>query len=309
MIRKSLARAFALLLLAVPLPETSAAELIVQKVTNGVYAIVGELAQRSPANLGNNATYGFVVTDEGVVLIDAGGSYQGAARIEAAIRSVTDKPVVRVINTGGQDQRWLGNDYFQRKGAEIIAAAATVADQKARADRQREVLDRLVGKTGMAGTREAHADRTFVDKLEITVGDVQFHLRHVGPAHTPGDTLVWLPRPKVVFSGDVVYVERMLSVGSVSDSRGWIEAFDAMAVLQPAYIVPGHGPVTDLKRARADTRDYLIALRQGVRELLDSGGGLESVSRIDQSRFRYLKFYADLKGPNAHRVYREMEWE
>lgn len=309
MFKKSLPRAFALLALVVPVLETTAAELIVQKVTDGVYAIVGELAQRSPSNLGNNATFGFVVTDEGVVLIDAGGSKQGAAQIEAAIRSVTDRPVVLVINTGGQDQRWLGNDYFRQKGAQIVAAAATVADQKARADRQRETLERLVGKKGMAGTREVHADRTFEDRLDITVGGIQFHLRHVGPAHTPGDTLVWLPQSRVVFSGDVVYVERMLTVGSVSNSRGWIKAFETMAALQPRYIVPGHGPVTDLRQATADTYNYLVALREGVQKLIDSGEGLESVSRVDQSRFRYLKFYDDLKGPNAHQVFREMEWE
>jgi glyoxylase-like metal-dependent hydrolase (beta-lactamase superfamily II) len=286
-----------------------ASPLSVQKVTDGVYAIVGELAQRSSANLGNNATFGFVVTNEGVVLIDSGGSYKGAARIDAAIHRVTKEPVVLVINTGGQDQRWHGNDYFKRQGAKIIAAVATVADQKARAGRQLEVLENLVGKQGMAGTREIYADRTFQDKLDITVGGVQFQLRQIGPAHTPGDTFVWLPQTKVVFSGDIVYVERMLTVGSVSNSKGWIHAYETLAALQPAFIVPGHGHVTDLKQARADTYDYLVALRLGVNDLLESGAGLESVSRIDQSRFRYLKFYNELKGPNAHRVFREMEWE
>lgn len=281
----------------------------VQKVTEDVYAIIGEIGQRSPENLGNNATYGFIVTQEGVVLIDAGGSYKGAQKIHQAINRITDKPIVMVINTGGQDQRWLGNDYFKQRGAKIVAAKATVADQKARVNRQLTSLERLVGKKGMQGTRDVYADETFNTKFERTIGGVQLQLHSPGTAHTPGATYVWLPRKNVVFTGDIVYVERMLSVNSVSISSSWVKVFEAVAALQPAKVVPGHGHVTDLKRARADTYDYLVALRQGVSELIEQGMGLESVSKIDQSRFQYLKFFDSLKGPNAHQVFQEMEWE
>ena len=100
--------------LVMPFGQPSADEkLELQKVTADVYAIVGELGNRTAKNLGNNATFGFVITAEGVVLIDSGGTYQGAQEIDRLIKSVTDKPVVRVINTGGQDHRWLGNGYFK----------------------------------------------------------------------------------------------------------------------------------------------------------------------------------------------------
>jgi len=287
----------------------SADGLEVQKVTKDVYAIVGEIGQRSPENLGNNATYGFVITTEGIVLIDAGGSYKGAQLIHQAIQRITDKPIVMVINTGGQDQRWLGNDYFKQQGAKIIASEATVKDQKARVSSQLSSLDRLVGKKGMEGTRDVYADQVFPEKIEMTVGGVRFQLHNPGQAHTPGDTYVWLPESKVVFTGDIVYIDRILSVSSVSKSSSWLKAFEFIAALQPTYLVPGHGHVTDLKRARADTYDYLTALRQGVAELIEQGMGLESVSKIDQSRFQYLKFFDELKGPNAHQTFQEMEWE
>lgn len=286
-----------------------AGELEVQKVTNDVYAIIGAIGQRDPDNLGNNATFGFIVTKDGVVLIDSGGSRKGAQRIHRAIQRVTDKPVKIVINTGGQDQRWLGNDYFRKLGARIIASEAAVTDQKARVDDELSTLDRLVGKKGMAGTRPVYADDTFTTRRELTIGGVRLQLHNPGVAHTPGDTFVWLPQQQVMFSGDIVYVERMLAISSVSKSKSWIKVFEAMAALQPAHLVPGHGHATDLKQARADTYDYLVALRQGVADLMERGLGLESVSKIDQSKFAYLKFYDDLKGPNAHAVYREMEWE
>ncbi|PIP97241.1 MAG: MBL fold metallo-hydrolase, partial [Rhodobacterales bacterium CG18_big_fil_WC_8_21_14_2_50_71_9] len=81
----------------------------IQPVTDGVWALVGEKQQRSADNLANNATFGVVVTGDGVVLIDPGGSWRGAAEIDAAIATLTGQPVRVVIDTGGQDHRWLGN--------------------------------------------------------------------------------------------------------------------------------------------------------------------------------------------------------
>ncbi len=82
-----------LLVLVLPFSQSWAdGELKLQQVTEDVYAIVGELGNRSADNLGNNATFGFVVTSEGVVLIDPGGTYRGAQRIDLFIKSVTDQP-------------------------------------------------------------------------------------------------------------------------------------------------------------------------------------------------------------------------
>jgi len=89
----------------------------IQKVAENVYAVVGPLDQRSAENLANNATFGVVVTDEGVVLVDTGGSWLGAEALHATVREITDQPVKFVINSGGQDHRWIGNDYWQQQGA------------------------------------------------------------------------------------------------------------------------------------------------------------------------------------------------
>jgi glyoxylase-like metal-dependent hydrolase (beta-lactamase superfamily II) len=286
-----------------------AAGLEVQRVTEDVYALVGELGQRSPQNLGNNATFGVIVTKDGVVLVDPGGSHAGARAIEAALRTVTHKPVLLVINTGGQDHRWLGNGYFKSKGARLVASKAAVADHRARARDQLIMLDTLVGAKGMAGTTPVYADETFEEGKELTVGGTKLVLRHAGPAHTPGDSFVWLPQKKVVFAGDIVYVERLLGVGAESKSGSWVRVFKEMAALEPAHVVPGHGHATTLARARADTYDYLVMLRSGVRELIELGRGIEEVGALDQSRFTHLKVYEELKGRNAQQVYQEMEWE
>jgi glyoxylase-like metal-dependent hydrolase (beta-lactamase superfamily II) len=286
-----------------------AAPLQVQKVTDGVYALVGDIGQRSPENFGNNATFGVIVTNDGVVLVDPGGSYNGAKQIHEAVRSIADKPVRLVINTGGQDHRWLGNGYFKARGARLVASKAAVADQRARLTDQLIGLNRLVGEKLVAGTEPVYADETFEDHRELEVGGVRLVLRHAGTAHTPGDSFVWLPQKRVVFAGDIVYVERLLVVTPESRSQSWIKAFEEMAALKPEHVVPGHGSATTLARARADTCDYLVALRTQVKAFMDDGGEIFDVGKIDQSRFKHIKLFDELKGRNAQQVFQEMEWE
>ena len=280
-----------------------------QPVTDNVYAIVGELGNRSPDNLGNNATFGLVVTDDGVVLIDSGGTHAGARQIDSLIQSVTDKPVVRVINTGGQDHRWLGNGYFKAQGAQIIASEAAVDDQKARTRDQLILLGNLVGEDAVRQTEPVYADTTFVERFEFELGGKVFELHHAGQAHTPGDSYVWLPQQQVMFSGDIVYVERMLGVGSQSNSRSWLKVFETMAAHNPGHLVPGHGHATDLARATRDTYDYLVYLRESVADFMESGGDMSAIGKVNQARFDYLRNFEQIAGRNAQQVFTEMEWE
>lgn len=290
-------------------PCLAANTLELQKVTNNVYAIVGELGNRSPENLGNNATFGFVVTSAGVVLIDSGGTYQGAHKLYEQIKRVTDQPVVKVINTGGQDHRWLGNGYFKQHGAEIIASASAVRDQKARTQDEFFMLGNLVGVKGLKGTNAVYANKTFDKTLQFSLGGTKFEIVHRGPAHSPGDSFVWLPQQQVMFSGDIVFTERMLGILDHSSSKGWVNAYRAMASYKPKYLVPGHGHVTTLAQANKDTYDYLIFLRQAVAKFMKAGGDISEVNKIDQSKYKYLLNYKTLAGRNAQRVYSELEWE
>ncbi|MCP5436902.1 MAG: MBL fold metallo-hydrolase [Chromatiaceae bacterium] len=299
----------ALLLLLVVPAAYAAPDLQVQKITDSVYALVGPFGNRSAENLGNNATFGFIVTDEGVILIDAGGGYLGAEAIQSAIADVTTQPVKIVVNTGGQDHRWLGNGYFKEHGARIIASRRAVEDQKARARDQLMVLDNLVGLKGMEGTTPVYADEVFDDRLDIALGGVRLELHHVGQAHTPGDLFAWLPAQSVMFSGDIVYIGRMLGIMPHSNSRSWIETFNAMAGFGPSVVVPGHGPASTLDQARADTLDYLVTLRNKISIFMEAGRGIEEVGTLDQSAFAHLVSYDELKGRNAQQVFQEMEWE
>lgn len=125
------AGALALLLAFVALGAT-AVEVRFERVAENVYAHVGDIGGRSVANEGLNANIGLVVTPAGAVLIDSGATFNSARDSHTAVRRVTGQPVRWVINTGGQDHRWLGNGYFQAQGAELIAHAAAVPDMRSR---------------------------------------------------------------------------------------------------------------------------------------------------------------------------------
>lgn len=280
-----------------------------KQIENDVYAIIGPLGNRSPENYGNNATFGFVITSDGVVIIDSGGTYKGAAEIHTLIKSVTDQPVKIVINSGGQDHRWLGNGYFKNQGARIIASSKAVADQKTRSQDQFIMLGNLVGDAGLQNTEAVYADETFDESLNFTLGKTKFEVHHAGQAHTPGDSFIWLPQQRIVFSGDIVYVQRMLSISPASNSKSWVTAFEAMAALKPRVVVPGHGHVSNLQEATAHSYDYLVFLRQTVADFMEAGRGIEDIGKLDQSKFSFLLNYENLKGRNAQRVYEELEWE
>ncbi|PLX38520.1 MAG: MBL fold metallo-hydrolase [Hyphomicrobiales bacterium] len=278
------------------------------KVADNVYAFVGELGQRSPTNFGNNATFGLIVTADGAVLVDPGGSWKGAEELDKAVGAVTDQPVKIVIDTGGQDHRWLGNGYWRAKGATIIASDAAIADQHDRVSMQFTMLTQLLGGE-LAGTEAAYADTTFAENHTLTLGGTTIEIHHPAPAHTPGDSFVWLPAENIVFTGDIVYVDRLLGVMDHSSSKGWIEAFDAFAALDPAHVVPGHGHPTTLEKARAETYDYLKNLRARIGEHLESGGDMIGAPKVDQSAFSGLAQFDALAGRNAQAVFAEMEFE
>ncbi|MEZ5673770.1 MAG: MBL fold metallo-hydrolase [Thalassovita sp.] len=285
------------------------AEMTVTQITADSFALVGPTSNRSPENLGNNSTHGLIVTSKGAILIDAGGSYQGAQAIHTLIRSLTDQPVKFVINTGGQDHRWIGNSYWKEQGATIIASADAVADQTARASMQQTALTALIGADKLSGTTPAYADITFDERYDLSLGDTTLHLSHVAAAHTPGDTFVWHPAAKTVFTGDIVYIRRILGVMEFSSGATWLDAFDAMAALHPDHIVPGHGPVTDLATATRDTRDYLDNLRSKMRDYIDEGGDIIGSVDVDQSAFAYLENFDTLARRNAQEMFSQMEWE
>ena len=291
-----------------------AVEVVFQPVTEGVYAYIGDTGARSFDNEGLNANIGLVVTPAGAVLIDSGASFQSARKIHDAARKVSMQPIRWVINTGGQDHRWLGNGYFLAQGAEIIAHAHARADMLARGAEQVAALRGVLNERADATVPVLPTRYVDTDDTQLSLGGVSFELRHRGGGHTPGDMLLWLPQKNVLFGGDIVYVDRMLAVLPVSNTRAWLASFKVIEDLRPQTIVPGHGAVTGLAAAQAHTRDYLHALRAFMKKAVDGGTDLSAaVAAFNalpaSAAFARLRNAAELMPGNASRTYLEIERE
>lgn len=279
-----------------------------EPVADNVYAIVGPLGQRSADNDGLNANYGFIVTPEGVILIDSGASRLGAEKLAKAIRAVTDKPVRWVINTGSQDHRWLGNAYFAEKGAETIALARTAATQSQFAEQHLGMLKNFLGER-LNGTVPLPAKRTpSGDEATLELGGETVTLRYTD-AHFPGDAWVWLPKRNVVVTGDLVYVDRILGVLPWSSVKNGQKASHALVELNPKHVVPGHGRVCDLAKAKRDSLDFEDFLANVIGKAAQD---MESLSDTltkyaDLPQFKHLENYGDLHRANMNRAFTEFE--
>jgi len=291
-------------------PMAQAFELAPQGVAENVYALIGPTGGRTYENYGLNANFGFIVTEEGVAVIDSGASRQSAQVIERAVRTVTAQPIRWVINTGSQDHRWLGNSYFQEKGAQVIALQRTVRTQRKFADQHLAGLKSVL-KERLAGTEARFAPQPIAgDSAVLTLGGVPIELHWFGDAHFPGDAVVWLPKQRILFSGDLVYVDRMLGVMPWSRVTSWQQAFNtAMKELQPVTIVPGHGSVCDVKKAKRDTGDYLQWLLSKIKPAAENWDGLDTtVAKFGKdTQWQRLKNYELLHAGNVNRSYVQFE--
>lgn len=274
-----------------------------------VWSAIGATAPPTYENAGHNNNLSFIVTDEGVVVINAGASARLAAALHDEIRAVTDQPVVLVINENGQGHAMLGNSYWADQGVDILAHEDAIETFREEADFILQAMQRY-NRDKAEGTRIAIPNLSFEDTYDLTLGGVDIRVMHMGPAHEPGDTQVWLPQWGLLIAGDIAFHERMLPIFEGVCTSCWLETWETrMEPLAPTYVIPGHGHPTNLAQVRRYTYDYLIDLRAKIGAHIEAGGDLAGAYYVDQERWRNLDTFEELATKNAGRVFEEMEWE
>lgn len=279
-----------------------------QEVIPGVWSAIGATAPGTYANSGHNNNLSFVVTGEGVVVVNAGDSYLLAKALHEEISKITDEPVKFVVLENGQGHAMLGSSYWQEQGVPVIAhvdAAHEIEEQSF------ALLEAMQGraKEKAQGTKVVMPDIVFEDSKVIELGGERIELLNLGPAHSPGDIVVWLPQKKLVISGDMAFHQRMLPLFEHTDTAAWIETWDAFEALGAEIVIPGHGEPTDMATVRKYTRDYLVYLREKVAEVIENGGALQEAYEVDQSPYMHLPTAEFLARRNAGRVFQSMEFE
>ena len=281
------------------------------KVTEHTWYVQGLPGIASAANQGFNSNAGFVVTPEGVVVVDALGTPALGRELLRAIRAVTDKPIRRVIVTHYHADHFYGLAAFKQAGAEVWAHRAASeylesGEAAARLEQRRRDLKPWADDMNalVVPDRWLEGDRSF------TLGGITFDLIYMGPAHAPDDLVVVVRNDQVLFSGDILFSGRVPFVGN-ADSKRWLATMDRLLGLKPAVIVPGHGPASrDPAKDLVFTRDYLRYLRQAMGRAVEDMVPFEDAYRqTDWKQFEKMPAFDAANRINAYGTYLLMERE
>jgi glyoxylase-like metal-dependent hydrolase (beta-lactamase superfamily II) len=222
-----------------------------------------------------------------------------------------------LVNTHANGDHTHGNALVAN--AEVIASAAAAREMA-------ELPPAMVAQVKAAGAAGALGDagtyfaeifapfdfarargraptRTFEQRLDLTVGDKAVELHRLGPAHTAGDVLVWVPRDRSVFTGDLLFIDvtPIMWAGPVGN---WLAACDRILALGAENIVPGHGPMTDAAGVRR-LQEYLRWVDREARQRFDSGLALdEAILDIAPGVYRHW-LDAERLAVNVASLYRE----
>ena len=250
---------------------------------------------------------GFIVGDDGVLVIDAMMVASQVRPYLEEIRKVTDKPIRYLVNTHHHVDHSFGNQFYlptevvSHRGCResMITAGADVESLSQRYPQYRD---------DWVQSRLTPASITYEDKMIVHLGDRVIELLHPGPAHTYGDTLVYLPREKVLFTGDVAfqYLTPLARDGHVSN---WIKVTNGILKdVNATTLVMGHGPVSG-KEAVSWTLKYLRLVKRVSKSHFDQGASVEDASRAVR-----LGEFTDWVDPervmvNVQRLYQEFRGE
>ncbi|MFT7106344.1 MAG: glyoxylase-like metal-dependent hydrolase (beta-lactamase superfamily II) [Yoonia sp.] len=275
----------------------------------GIYSAIGATAPPNYENSGHNNNLSFIVTGEGVVVVNGGGAYILAKALHDEIKQLTDQPVVLVVNENGQGHAMLGNSYWVEQNVPIIAHEDAALEFEARGFRILEDMQRL-NREKAEGTFLQGPTETFSEDYTIELGAYRIEVRHLGPSHSAGDVVVWLPNQDLVIAGDMAFHERMLPIFEDTYTLEWLETWDnEFEALEATYVIPGHGHPTNMDQVRRYTKGYLEYLRGQIGAHLEAGSGLAEAYYVDQSPYAHLDTFEELATKNAGRVYEQMEFE
>jgi cyclase len=259
-----------------------------------------------PNGLLGESNAGLVVGDGSSLLVDTLWDPRLTRRMLAAMEPLTEKaPVETLVNTHSDGDHWWGNQ--EVPAPEIIATESARAVMEEESPVQMNRFGALAGVLQLAGSvpfpypwrgdlaviaayvsealrpfgfddvRLAPPSRTFSGELELDVGGREVRLIEVGPAHTAGDLIVWVPDAKVAIAADILFIG-VTPIMWAGPLEGWIAALERLLALGAERFVPGHGPVCGPEEVRR-LIDYWRWLGEAAGQRLEAGASPAEAAR------------------------------
>ena len=305
-------RVFTLFFPIVFLASTACAEpLAVEEVAEGIFVHTGSHQDANRENHGDIANIGFVVGDRGIAVIDTGGSARLGQRLREAVKSVTDLPILYVINTHVHPDHIFGNIAFAGDEPEYIGHVQLPRQMAARGDYYLARLDEFIGKGQAEGTKVVLPTRTVAigKPVELDIGGRVLILIAYPQAHTNNDLTVMDLKTGTLWTGDLVFMERIPSMdGSI---LGWKKVLERLREMKITKVIPGHGPASAPWPVAQDAQSrYFDVLIEGIRPIIQRGGTIpEAVAVVGKGEADKWALFDDYNPGNVTKTFTELEWE
>lgn len=240
----------------------------------------GHFAYLQPSGTWGYNNAGLVVDGDEALLVDTLFDERLTAEMLAVMKNATGfgaGEIGKLVNTHANGDHTFGNRLLEK--ARIFASDATGHEMAEEAPPEMlaelmrrtgemgllgEYLSEIFGAFDFAAVRLRLPDETFSDNLTLKVGDKSVDMLLVGPAHTGGDTLVFIPEDKILYTGDILFIDGT-PICWAGPVRNWVAACDHILAMDVDVIVPGHGPLTDKAGVRSN-RDYLAYVEAEARK-------------------------------------------
>lgn len=269
------------------------------KVEDGIYTFAPDAT---------TTTCSFVVTQEGVVMIDSCNSPLDSRKMAAAIKKVTDKPVVFLIDTETHGDHTANHFIFSPPATVVNHEGAGAAMRKEFNPKRAETLAAKSPemRAALEGFKMIPPQIEYKDKMTIHLGERTFELIYVKNVHSEADTVIWLPKERVLFSGSAANVRTFINLRPTVVISDVLASYKLMKSLNPEIVVTGHGPPTTTKVFDEYEAFYTLLLKR-VGDMAAQGKSLDEIKK-ELKMPEYADWHGqDRLGANIDVVYKSVK--